>query len=272
MIDRSKPSDLCSTCGKGRPSTANVTPTPRPFSGSPLVRPAPRTPGRETRRSRSSLRKDWRNSRELFRPPTIVSRKVSRPPGWNPRLAERRLTKLRISSPEPISTSTASATSDTTRALRSSLPGRPAVPPRPPSVRAAFRFTPDARIAGRIPNRIPVASEAPKANTKSRASNRASWSLGMLSGPSRAASSVAPRASTSPAAPPASDRIVLSARSCPAMRPRVAPMAARTASSFRRPVPRASSKLATLAQAISSSNPTAPARISRGWRAGPRAA
>ena len=42
------------------------------------------------------------------------------------------------------------------------------------------------------------------------------------------------------------------------MRPRPAPSAVRSANSLRRVVPRASSRLATLTQAISSRNPTAP--------------
>ena len=64
--------------------------------------------------------------------------------------------------------------------------------------------------------------------------------------------------STSPQAPPIADSSTLSVSSCTMMRPRPAPMAERMAISRRRPVARTSSRLATLAQAISRTRPTAP--------------
>ena len=51
------------------------------------------------------------------------------------------------------------------------------------------------------------------------------------------------------------------------MRPREPPIAARIAISRRRPVARTSSRLATLAQAISSTRLTAPASTISDWRA-----
>jgi hypothetical protein len=66
-----------------------------------------------------------------------------------------------------------------------------------------------------------------------------------------------------PTAPPASDSTMLSVSNWRTMRLRLAPMAARTANSLRRVVERASSRLATFAQAISSTNPTAPNSTSR---------
>ena len=61
--------------------------------------------------------------------------------------------------------------------------------------------------------------------------------------------------------PPASDSSTLSVSSCRMRRPRPAPIAARIAISRRRPVARTSSRLATLAQAMSSTKLTAPSRI-----------
>jgi hypothetical protein len=63
---------------------------------------------------------------------------------------------------------------------------------------------------------------------------------------------------TSPQAPPMADSSTLSVSSWTMMRPRPAPMAERMAISRRRPVARTSSRLATLAQAISRTRPTAP--------------
>ena len=58
--------------------------------------------------------------------------------------------------------------------------------------------------------------------------------------------------------PPIMESSTLSVRSCRTMRPRAAPMAARIAISRERPIARANSRLATLAQAISRTQPTAP--------------
>ncbi len=59
-------------------------------------------------------------------------------------------------------------------------------------------------------------------------------------------------------APPTKLSSRLSLRICPISRPRPAPSAARIAISLRRPVTRASNRLATLTQASKSSSPTAP--------------
>ena len=65
-----------------------------------------------------------------------------------------------------------------------------------------------------------------------------------------------------PAAAPISAINRLSVRSCRAMRARLAPSAMRTAISWRRVAARIKSRFATLAQAISSTNATAPTRTS----------
>ena len=64
--------------------------------------------------------------------------------------------------------------------------------------------------------------------------------------------------STTPSVPPRSASNRLSVMSCANSRPRLAPIDARTASSRCRAVPRASSRLATFTQAISSTKPTTP--------------
>ncbi len=68
-------------------------------------------------------------------------------------------------------------------------------------------------------------------------------------------------------APPATASSVLSVSSCRTSRPRPAPSAARIASSRSRPSIRASVRLATFAQAISSTSPVMPSRISSSSRA-----
>ena len=63
-----------------------------------------------------------------------------------------------------------------------------------------------------------------------------------------------------------SDSTTLSVSTWLMMRPREPPSAARMAISRLRPVARTSSRLATLAQAISSTKPTAPISTNSDWR------
>ena len=67
-------------------------------------------------------------------------------------------------------------------------------------------------------------------------------------------------ASAMPKAPPASDSSRFSVTSCFTSRPRPAPAAARSASSFCRPTPATRSRLATFAQPMSRTKPTVPTR------------
>ena len=117
------------------------------------------------------------------------------------------------------------------------------------SVREAFQ-------AGTAPKAIPVSSETPMVQAMVRQS---AWKpkLGVkgMGGRNRCRASPNQRASSSPSAPPASDSNRLSISSSRRMRPRPAPSAARMPSSLVRLTPRASSRLATLAQAISSTRP-----------------
>ena len=70
-------------------------------------------------------------------------------------------------------------------------------------------------------------------------------------------------ASSIPAIDPNPDKVRLSVRNCANTRARVAPSDERTATSLCRAVPFASSRLATFAQAIKSTNPTAPINSQR---------
>jgi len=69
------------------------------------------------------------------------------------------------------------------------------------------------------------------------------------------------RANRHPTAAPARANSALSTISCRMMRARLAPSASRSTSSFSRVLALASSRFATFAQAISSSNPTAASRV-----------
>ena len=131
---------------------------------------------------------------------------------------------------------------------------------RPPSTP---RRDPPARRVARAPGRRPGSSRpTPRARSRGRArppgcraADRGS-SLGTMSAKSR----VPQKARIRPKPQPTRDRSMFSVRSWPIRRPRPAPVAARSASSFWRAVPAASRRLATFAHAISSTKLTAPSR------------
>ena len=113
-----------------------------------------------------------------------------------------------------------------------------------------------ATAPGRTARRPPAWPQTQTARRASRASRRPA-----------AAGSPAPRRSAAATpntrragrpTPPATASTRLSVSSCRISRPRPAPSAVRTAISRRRAAPRATSSPATFAQAISSTNPTAP--------------
>jgi len=128
VTDRSSPIGRCSGAGAGRPSTAKADPHPA----------RQRQPTHGAHRANSRQRRHpVRHLLEERDPP--VRRRVpasrqrhpqgKQPEGRKPGSADRNLTKLRINSPAPISTTTASAISATTSALRTMRPDRPTVPP-----------------------------------------------------------------------------------------------------------------------------------------------
>ncbi len=201
--------------------------------------------------------------------PASGTRRVRTPCGRKPGLTARSRRKLRTSKPALISTTTARATSAMTRAPRMTRPPRLAVPPREVSESAAFRLIAEACRAGRMPKRMPVATAAARANRSTRPSMAASRNCGIAAGPKRCTRTIPKRATSRPSNPPARESTKLSDSSCATIWLRDAPMANRTAISLRREAPRASSRLATLAQAIRSSRPTAPLNTSSGWRVSP---
>ncbi len=153
-----------------------------------------------------------------------------------------------------------------TCAITSTLPaGRrrfPISPVVPPAVdfRMGERSRRVARRAGMRPKSIALSTATPSVKASMRASKRKlTW---MASGPADPCETMRRRrvsahcASRTPAAAPASANNKLSDSSWRIKRPRPAPMASRTANSFCLPVPRASNRFATLAQAMSNTSPT----------------
>ena len=114
-------------------------------------------------------------------------------------------------------------------------------------------------IAGASPNSSPTTIDTPMLN-----SSTSPFSFGATvstvprdCSTNAESESVNRNASSSPATPPATDSTRLSLNSCRTRRPRLAPIASRTAISLRRSAARESSRLAMLAHAVSSTMPTA---------------
>ena len=167
----------------------------------------------------------------------------------------------RTRSPAPAKSTTATAISTMARAERT-VPVRPVVV-RVPLAAAAVSGMSAACHAGASPARMPAATVIPAANSVTRQSSDSAIPSGSVPGGSNAGaerSTAAP--SASPAVPPTAASSRLSVSSCRKSCRRLAPSAARTASSRVRPTPRASSRFATFAHAMSSTNPTTPANTS----------
>ena len=182
-------------------------------------------------------------------------------------------TKLRISSPAPISSISESASSDTTssprRRRRASRSPPSLWPLRPPDLSDVFRSTFTARHAGARPNRMPVTSETPNVNPRTVPSIDISSSRGILPGFIARTTIRLACAMASPAAPPRIASRMLSVSSWRTRRVHPAPNAVRMATSFSRPAARVSSRLATLAQAINSTSVTEPSSTSSARRTSP---
>jgi hypothetical protein len=191
---------------------------------------------------------------------------VSTSAGWNPGRTFCSARKLRISSPAPTSSTTDSATSATMRNSRILCrPGPPA--PRKPPWRAACGSAAAERSAGTSAKTTTVASVTPRAKPSTDPSTAISANLGRLAGRSVRSTAIAQNVSVSPSPPAAAARIPASVSTCRSMAPRLAPSAARRANSPSRAVARVSSRLATLAQAMSSTSATAPMSSSSAGRA-----
>ena len=139
--------------------------------------------------------------------------------------------------------------------------------------------------AGARPKAIPVSMDARPVKSNTRPSTEI-WSMPgihatpRMRGNSDWISFKPTCASRTPIMPPMKERTILSVRSNCTSWPRLAPSACRTAISRWRVTPRARSRFATLAQAISKTNTTAPIKMRRigrinsvsCWRIGTRCA
>jgi hypothetical protein len=135
---------------------------------------------------------------------------------------------------------------------------RPLAAERPPSLSVSARFSREACQAGAQPKSMPARLVAAIVNSSTGTLSRTSASDGSVKGGMVAwITSSSPRARATPRAPPTSASTTLSVSSCRTSRLRPAPSAERTTSSRWRAEPRASCRFATLAQAISSTKPTA---------------
>ena len=180
---------------------------------------------------------------------------VSRRSGWNPRLTCCSRSRLWLRRPAPISRIVASASSAAARPLRSR--GRAPLDARVACLRTSFKSVFAACQAGAMPNSSPVTIVSANANSSTVASMRTSGTGRRFAGITASIASTAHSAASNPAAPPIDDSTRLSTSSCRSSRPRLAPSAVRTAISFCRDAARASSRFATFADAISSTQPTA---------------
>ncbi len=175
-----------------------------------------------------------------------------------------------MSSAEPISSTSAIETSSTT-STDLAISCRNPVPARLlPSFSDEFKSVREAANAGNNPNRTPVRSETASVNPSSRQSRPmpepSSPMRGSPAGLTASSARTPAKPNASPSTPPAIASIMLSVKSWRTIRVRLAPSAARMANSRLRPVARTSSRLATLAHAINSTNATAPSRISNDRR------
>ena len=176
--------------------------------------------------------------------------------------------RARISRLAEASSTTDAVISTTTSAERSrSLPEPP--PERSPSRSPAADALPVARSAGTRLKASPVSAVSATAKPSTRRSIAGPPAIGRAAGTRRASSGTAPHANATPSTPPRAPSSRPSVASWRTMRSRPAPMAARTASSCARARPRPSSRLARLAQAMSSTHSEAPQSAtssSRDWR------
>ncbi len=177
--------------------------------------------------------------------------------------------RLRPRRPAPITSATASAISVTTNAFRAQPPRTPRAEPFPPWRRPSARSTRDTCHAGARPNTRLAASEMASANINAAGSTVTSLRRGRSSGASASSALTPQRAMITPPVPASSASTTLSVSICRISRTRPAPTAARTTSSRPRAVARASSRFATLAHAINSTNPTAASNTKSVWRVSP---
>ncbi len=137
---------------------------------------------------------------------------------------------------------------------------------RPPCFSNSTRSAREERSAGNRPKSRPVARDSPRMNATARPSSATSSRRGRLRGLSTRSTETLARARRRAARPPEPASTRLSASHCRTSRLRLAPRAARIATSLPRESPWASRRLVTFAQAIRRTNATDPARTSRAGR------
>ena len=107
----------------------------------------------------------------------------------------------------------------------------PVLEPRSPCCNEPRRSRRHACSAGATPTITLVPSATANVKMATDGSMPISATRGRAAGPVAVSASISTRATTMPSAPPRTPRMAVSARTCPTMRPREAPSAARTASS-----------------------------------------
>ena len=198
-----------------------------------------------------------RRSGAVLRPPPAARGRSARPTARKPGSTLRSRTKLRISRPAPISTTTASATSVPPGYCAGGVRRARQCRRGPPRSGHSLRLRPEPCIAGARPNRIPVARETASANPNSRRSSAAWARRGTLAGPACASNETAPLPATvqDAAAQGQQEAFREQLRHDARRGPRPARIAARSPCAAWRRAPAAGSPRST--HAISSRHPTA---------------
>jgi len=167
VTDRSNPMGRCSERRRGAAIHGEIHPTPGPSAAGHSRRPRARTPGNAaTRPSPAGRRRFAGRARHSATRQRQTQGQQGR--GWKPGSADRSLTKVRISSPAPMSTTTASAHfHDHKHAAQPASGARGGVPPRPTVCNAVLRIGAGALDgAGAMQIRMPVASATASAKQK----------------------------------------------------------------------------------------------------------
>ena len=145
----------------------------------------------------------------------------------------------------------------------------PCVAPRSDSLSPSFGSVREACRAGHSPKKTAVRRERLSETTNTTPSIRISCNRGSAVGEISSNRRLPKKPSASPEAPPKTASNRLSDSICSTRRLRAAPRADRIAISLCLPDVRASTRLATLAQAISRTNPTATSKTKSGVRTSP---
>ena len=182
--------------------------------------------------------------------------------GTKPLSTDCNFRRLRISRPDPASSTKVSATSAMVKP-RCNRPAAPFTVRLPEFFSTSFKLHREADNAGNNPNKRAVAKDAQTAKSKTRQSIEVSSRRGILPGLKCDQQPDSDESRDTPNIPPAVARHKDSANNWRTRRKREAPSAVRTPISSVLPVARASTRLATLLHAISSTRNTAAIKISK---------